>query len=103
MAKKRYFNPNSYDGMIGVSGAVGDTLPGYNRLAGVSVKQEDGDGDMMPLRSMDPYNMPKEVKMQNYPMMDYLQYPNYADSYKEKDRQTNRMVRKTSANSGEKY
>ena len=72
-------------------------------MMGVSAKQEDAGGDMMPGRSSAQYNMPTEVKMQLYPKMDYLAYPEYADDYKMKDAQTNRMVKKARANSGEKY
>lgn len=72
-------------------------------MAGVSAKQEDAGGDMMSSNSSAPYNMPNEVKMQNYPAMDYLAYPEYADDYRSKDGQTNRMVKKARANSGEKY
>lgn len=72
-------------------------------MAGVSAKQEDAGGDMMSSSSSSQYNMPTEVKMKLYPSMDYLAYPEYADDYRMKDGQTNRMVKKARANSGEKY
>ena len=72
-------------------------------MMGVSAKQEDADGDMIKSDYKAPYNMPMEVKMKNYPEMDYLSYPSYADDYKEKDKQTNRMVKKAKSHMGEGY
>lgn len=72
-------------------------------LVGVSKTMEDGDGDMIRSDFKAPYNMPKEVKMMDYPKVDYAAYPEYPDTYADKDGEMDSAVRKVKSEATRRY
>jgi len=82
MAKRRYHNDD---------------------MVGVSKRMIDGDGDMLTNAESSPYNMPKEVKMMDYPKCDYAEYPEYADTYSEKDGEMDKAAREVRSHSRNRY
>jgi len=51
-------------------------------------------GDMLPMYSKDMSAMPQQVIMREYKKEDYIDRPEYPDTYNEKNAQENKMVAK---------
>lgn len=74
-----------------------------DEMVGVSRKQMDGDGDMIKSDYNAPYNLPKEVKMMDYPKVEYAEYPEYADTYSDKDGEMDMAAREVRSHSRKRY
>jgi len=65
-----------------------------NGISGKGAEREGG--DMMPGNDTTSFsNMPQNVMMKPYPKTDYVDYPNYPDTYSETDAVVDKEVRMT--------